>query len=116
MRPLTRSLVAVFVMAIMLGMAAVGTADLIRDSNEETKGIVTDILPTEAKFVISDQNGKRRDFEMGDEAKVYINDVSASLENLLIGDRVHVVYIVDETVWYALEVYCTRIDSPRPTR
>ena len=114
MRTLTTSLVAIFVMAIVFGVAAVGTADLFRHSNEETKGNITDLFPTDSKFVMSDQNGNRLDFEMGDQAKVYIDDVTASLENLTIGDRVRVVYIIDETVWYALEVYCTRIDMPRP--
>ena len=112
MRTLTRPLVSVFVIAILLGVAAVGTADLFRPSSEETKGTIADLVPTDARFVIFDQNGNLRDFEMLPDAKVTIDDVPASLENLRIGDRVRVAYIFDKTVLRALEVNCTR-NEPR---
>jgi hypothetical protein len=45
---------------------------------------------------------------MDEDAQVYVNDISALLEDLREGDRVTVTYRVDEADLLAIEVRCRR--------
>ena len=47
-------------------------------------------------------------FKMDEDAQVYVNDMHAQLEDLRRGDRVQVIYRVDEHDLLALEIRCRR--------
>jgi hypothetical protein len=75
---------------------------------EQITGTVTELLPDQMQFVIADKDGKLHTFTMDEDAQVLINELPAVLEDVQYGDRVVVIYRVDEASWLAIEVKCKR--------
>jgi len=88
-------------MLVLLLSAASARADY-------ATGTVTELFPDQMQFVIIDHEGKMLTFKMDEDAQVYIDDRPAVLEDVMTGDRVEIIYRVEEADLLAIEVRITR--------
>jgi hypothetical protein len=77
-------------------------------SAQQMSGTVKDVYPAQRQLVIADPRGTPYVFGMDEDAQVYVDDMPAVLEDLQKGDRVAVIYRVEEDQLLAIEVRCRR--------
>ena len=84
MRTIRFGLIALFALALVLGMTGMGMAD-------ETKGKFKNALADKESFVVTD-NDKDHTYQLGVNAKILINDRESTLNDLKAGDNVTVTW------------------------
>jgi hypothetical protein len=75
---------------------------------QQMSGTVKDVYPAQRQLVVADQNGTPNVFGMDEDAQVYVDDMPAVLEDLQKGDRVAVIYRVEEDQLLAIEIRCRK--------
>ena len=93
-----RTLAVAALLALLLGAATAHA--------QELKGTVKDVDPGQMQLVVKDLEGNARVFKMDEDAQVYIDGMAGTLDDLRQGDRVDVIYRVDEANLLAIEVRC----------
>jgi hypothetical protein len=75
---------------------------------QQVSGVVKDVYPGPGRLVVTGPDGAAFVFKMDEDAQVYVNDQHAQLDDLRPGDRVQVIYRVDEAELLAIEIRCWR--------
>jgi len=94
-------LIVVLALVLMLGLSPAL-------QGEETKGRLKQVLTDQDEFVLTDQKGDDFQFQMGEDAKVFINDREAALSELRNRDDVRVIWRDLDGTRVASEIRCTR--------
>jgi hypothetical protein len=93
-----RTLIAAALLALLLGAATAHA--------QELKGTVKDVYPGQLQLAVQDLEGNAHVFKMDEDAQVYIDGMAGTLDDVRQGDRVAVIYRVDEASLLAIEVRC----------
>jgi len=101
MKSFPKVLLAVLVLALLLGLTATAMA-------AETKGKIKSVNADKNEFVMSDANNKDFTFHLNRDGKVFINDKEAKLSDLKADDEVNVTYEKKEDKLHASEIRCSR--------
>jgi hypothetical protein len=93
-------LVVIAVLALFLS-AATARADFMN-------GTIMDVFPDQFQVVVADPEGNMHTFIMDEDFTILVNDLPAVLEDLQTGDRVEVVFRMEEADMLAIEIHCRR--------
>jgi hypothetical protein len=96
------------VVAVVIGLAVFGSVGRA-DPADTTQGQLVAVYPDKQTVVITESNGqKQRTFELTRNGQVLINDQPATLEELLAGEYVTVIFEMQSDRLMATEVRCNR--------
>jgi Cu/Ag efflux protein CusF len=98
---LPKWLIALLGIAILLGVTSPAMA-------LEAKGKITKISADQKELTVTDENGKKLEFVMDDDAKIQLNDKDTKLKELKKGDEVTVTYEKKGLKLIASKVECKR--------
>jgi len=100
MKKLHISLLVLFALTLIFGLAGVGLAD-------EAKGKFKEALADKETFVVT-QGDQDQTYKLGDKAKILINDRESALTDLKAGDNVTVTWQLQNDRRIASMITCKR--------
>src|SRR5262245_18203657 len=100
MKKLHISLLVLFALSLIFGLAGVGLAD-------EAKGKFKEALADKETFVVT-QGDQDQTYKLGDKAKILINDRESALTDLKAGDNVTVTWQLQNDRRIASMITCKR--------
>ena len=100
MKTVRLSMLVLFALALVLGLAGVGLAD-------EAKGKFKEALADKETFVIT-EDAQDRTYQLGANAKILINDRASRMDDLKAGDNVTVTWQLQNDRRVASMITCKR--------
>src|SRR5262245_46657140 len=100
MKKLHVSLLVLFALTLLFGLAGIGLAD-------ESKGKFKEALADKETFVVT-EGAQDHTYKLGDKAKILINDRESALSDLKAGDNVAVTWKLQNDRRIASMITCKR--------